>query len=236
MILAALIRKRHTGALANTNPAEATNDGREGEGSLARSATLALAEAVIDDHPDRRARTPGCELGPANAEWQTPSDPGQAASAWQERVTILASLIRKRPTGASANAKPAKAANNGREREGSLAGSATLALADSISADIAQARCWRVRFPHLEPVEVIFAPSATRAQVLAIYPGARVEPLPDPMPTPATAEQAAELRELVALILPDNGERADALRIALADPKAALVSFRLLAADIDRIG
>jgi hypothetical protein len=47
----------------------------------------------------------------------------------------------------------------------------------------------------------------------------------------ATAEQAAELGALVAAILPDDGERADVLRIALADPEAALTSFRLLAAD-----
>jgi thymidine phosphorylase len=51
---------------------------------------------------------------------------------------------------------------------------------------------------------------------------------------PATPEQAAELRELVAAILPDADAiaRADVLRVALADAKAALTSFRLLAADV----
>jgi hypothetical protein len=49
----------------------------------------------------------------------------------------------------------------------------------------------------------------------------------------ATPEQAAELRKLVALIFADADEvgRGGVLRAALADPEAALTSFRLLAAD-----
>jgi len=50
----------------------------------------------------------------------------------------------------------------------------------------------------------------------------------------ATPEQAAELRELIALILANESEadRPEALAVALADPDAALTCFRALAADI----
>jgi hypothetical protein len=68
-----------------------------------------------------------------------------------------------------------------------------------------------------------------RAQAIA----ARPVPANDAALPAATAEQAAELRELVAVILSDadDAERADVLRVALADVEAALTSFRLLAAD-----
>jgi len=93
---------------------------------------------------------------------------------------------------------------------------------------------WWVRFPNLAPVEVLFTPGATQAQVGAIYPGARIEPQPDPPHRTATPAEAAELRELVALIFADDteGHRAEALAAALADPDGALTSFRLLAADV----
>ncbi len=79
----------------------------------------------------------------------------------------------------------------------------------------------------------MFTPEATLAEVAAIYQGALIEPLPDSPRSSATPREAAELRELVALILPDadDNERAYALRVALADPEAALTSFRVLAAD-----
>jgi hypothetical protein len=62
---------------------------------------------------------------------------------------------------------------------------------------------------------------------------ASTAPANDAAPSAATPEQAAELRELVAVILSDadDAERADVLRVALADPEAALTSFRLLVAD-----
>lgn len=49
----------------------------------------------------------------------------------------------------------------------------------------------------------------------------------------ATPEQAGELHGLVHLLFGDDTEthQADALAAALADPDAALTSFRLLAAD-----
>jgi hypothetical protein len=49
----------------------------------------------------------------------------------------------------------------------------------------------------------------------------------------ATSEQAAELRELIAVILANESDvdRMETVDIALADPDAALTSFRVLAAD-----
>lgn len=49
----------------------------------------------------------------------------------------LAALIRKRGAGTIANANPAKSANDGLARERPLAGLATLALANSISPEVA---------------------------------------------------------------------------------------------------
>ncbi len=60
---------------------------------------------------------------------------------------------------------------------------------------------------------------------------ARTAPPNDAASLAATPEQAAELRELVAAILHNDEERADVLRVALADPESALTSFRLLVAD-----
>lgn len=92
-------------------------------------------------------------------------------------------------------------------------------------------RCYSVHFQGLGPIEVLFTPAATLAEVEAIYPMATVEPVPEPSRRPATAEQANELRELVALIVANGSEqdRAEALAVALADPDAALLSFRTLA-------
>lgn len=54
----------------------------------------------------------------------------------------------------------------------------------------------------------------------------------DAVPPVATPEQAAELRALVSRVTLEwpNAERAEALAVALADPDAALVSFRALSA------
>jgi len=95
------------------------------------------------------------------------------------------------------------------------------------------ARRWQIALTDTAPMEVIFIPEVTRAEVAAIYPGARIEPLPDSLRRAATQAEADELRELVAVILSDadDAERADVLRVALANAEAALTSFRLLAAD-----
>jgi len=91
----------------------------------------------------------------------------------------------------------------------------------------------RIHFPDRAPIDVLFTSDATRADVAAIYPGARIEPQPDPRNRRATPVEAAELRELVALIFTGDTEehRAEALAAALADPEGALTSFRLLAAE-----
>ena len=98
----------------------------------------------------------------------------------------------------------------------------------------APVRCWKIHFPNLDLVEVIFAPGATRAEVAGRYPSARIEPLPVAPWRAATPAEAVELRELVALILADadEAEQAQALAVALADPDAALTSFRALAVDL----
>jgi hypothetical protein len=82
-------------------------------------------------------------------------------------------------------------------------------------------------------MEVLFTPVATRAESAAIYPGAVIEPLPEPPRRTATQAEAKELCELIAVILADadDAERADVLRVAIADVEAAVISFRLLAAD-----
>lgn len=103
----------------------------------------------------------------------------------------------------------------------------------AVAANDDTARRWLVCFPNLDPMEVLFTPDATRAEVAAIYPRARIEPQADPPQRTATPAEVAELPELVALIFADDTEdhRAEALAAALADPEAALTSFRLLAAD-----
>lgn len=60
----------------------------------------------------------------------------------------------------------------------------------------------------------------------------QADPAPDAART-ATPAEAAELARLLARILPDDPEgQAEALAVALADPEAALLSFRALAADL----
>lgn len=95
-------------------------------------------------------------------------------------------------------------------------------------------RRWRVYFPNLDPVEVLFAPAATRANVAAFYPGARIEPLPEPFRRTATRAEADELRTLVRATLADAPQEWDeATAAALADPEAALTSLRALMADME---
>lgn len=60
----------------------------------------------------------------------------------------------------------------------------------------------------------------------------QADPAPDAART-ATPAEAAELARLLTAILPgDAAGQAEALPIACADPEAALVSFRALAADL----
>ena len=98
-------------------------------------------------------------------------------------------------------------------------------------------RRWSIQFAGLAPIDAIFHPEATRDEALAAFPGSVVAtPLPAAVSHPVTPAEAAELRKLIALILPDadGADRAEALAVALADPGAALRSFRALAADLER--
>lgn len=67
----------------------------------------------------------------------------------------------------------------------------------------------------------------------APLPGAKVESLNERR-REATPAEADELQTLIALILPDAdaSERADVLRVALANVEAALTSFRALVTDL----
>ena len=57
------------------------------------------------------------------------------------------------------------------------------------------ARHWHVRYPGLDPMEVIFTPEATRAEVATLYPGARIDALTDPQRPTAAPDEAAEPAE-----------------------------------------
>ena len=94
------------------------------------------------------------------------------------------------------------------------------------------ARQWRIGYPNGAAMDVLFTPSATQPEVAELYPGASIEPLPGTATRAATSAEAAELRGLVAAILPDDTEasRAEAVAVALADPDAALASYRTLVA------
>ena len=149
----------------------------------------------------------------------------------------IAALIHRGGLARIATATSATVATQAGERAESVARVATVAVANSPTLETATAQRWQVRFPGGDPMEVLFTPVATRTEVAAIYPGAMIEPLPEPPRRTATQAEANELRELIAVILADadDAERADVLRVALADADAALTSFRLLAADaIDR--
>jgi hypothetical protein len=94
-------------------------------------------------------------------------------------------------------------------------------------------RRWRITSRMGPAMEVLFTPDATRVEVAALYPGATIEPLPDPPRRTATRTEADELRDLITLILANDTDagRAEVLATACADPEAALMSFRLLAAE-----
>jgi len=100
-----------------------------------------------------------------------------------------------------------------------------------------RARRWGVRYRGVAPMEVLFSLPAAQAEVSAIYPGARVEPLPEPIGRQATQSEAAELQALIAIVTADwpQDEQADALAAALADPDAALVCFRTLASNLQSL-
>lgn len=109
-------------------------------------------------------------------------------------------------------------------------------LAELEAANDVPIRVWRVTYPNGATMEVLFHPPATRADAAAIYPGATLEPLPDEGKRQATPVEAAELCNLVNIILADtdDAERAEALRVACADAEAALTSLRALVVDNDR--
>lgn len=55
---------------------------------------------------------------------------------------------------------------------------------------------WRITWPNDQTMEVHYAPPATHAQVAGDYPGARVEPVPEPVPEPPSGDLYAALVEV----------------------------------------
>lgn len=107
-------------------------------------------------------------------------------------------------------------------------------LAELAANDVAlSARRWRIHFPNLAPVEVLFTPEVTRAEALDAWCLGATDaiPIPEPATRTATAAEADELRELIGAILPDEAGRAEALRVAFGDPETALICFRRLASE-----
>jgi|SRR5579862_7076904 len=147
----------------------------------------------------------------------------------------LADLIRKNSLIEVATAIPAIPATEPFSMAPSVAGIATIAVANPTS-EISAFREWRVSYPSAEPMTVLFTPPATRAEVTDVYRGAVIEPMPASTTRTATAAETDELRELVATVLGDGGdddECVEALTVALADPRAALASLRDLARGAD---
>lgn len=152
-----------------------------------------------------------------------------ALLATLERREAVTPVTPRYPPGVTAKAAPDKACTpvtpvTPINDEGEIrAGDGT---ADAASA----ARRWRVCLPNRDPVEVIFAAEATRAQVADLYPGARIEPMTEPSRAAATPAEAARLRVMIGAVLADESDddRAEALAVALADVDAALVCYRAL--------
>lgn len=147
---------------------------------------------------------------------------------------LLAALIANSASEPVAN--PANVANVGPSvppRFADSQDSRGVRFLESEAANDVPIREWRITYPNGAAMDVLFHPPATRADVAAIYPGASLEPLPDAPKHQATPDEAAELRELVAVVLANDteAERAEALRVACADPEAALDCYRSLAAN-----
>ena len=124
-------------------------------------------------------------------------------------------------------ATPATTATLAVQERPTVAKVATVAMVGE-SVEIARRR-WRVRRPD-GLREVRCAPAATLAEVILLFPGTRIEPLPDAPTRSATPGEAAELRALIGAILAADteAERAEALAVALADPDAALTCLRAI--------
>lgn len=99
------------------------------------------------------------------------------------------------------------------------------------------AQRWMIHFVDHPPVDVLFSPGVSGGDAVAAIPGAvAASAIRETAKRQATSEEAAELSRLVPVILFDDAEfdRSEALEVALADPVAALESFRALAAHSQR--
>jgi hypothetical protein len=149
---------------------------------------------------------------------------------------MLAGLIQKGGLVRAATATAATVATQTGKSVGPVATVATVAVASPPTAGTAAARHWRVGYPGLDPMEVIFTPDATPTEVAAVYRGAEIKPLPEPHRQPATVLEAAELRLLIAgaFVGATDADLAEALQVALPDPDGALACYRAMAKSTER--
>lgn len=105
----------------------------------------------------------------------------------------LADLIRGKSQSVSAalaTANPATAATDGAAQEQSVAGLATVAVANRPERKIASR--WRLHFADADALEVTFAPAVDQAEALTRYPDAlAAEPIPEPQAVPIPGDLLA---------------------------------------------
>lgn len=92
---------------------------------------------------------------------------------------------------------------------------------------------WLLHYPDHD-VEVSTSPESTLAELLRDFPGAiAAEPIPDTPKRKPTEAEVKELQALVAAIYAadSDGDRAEALAAALADPDGALLCYRAIVAE-----
>jgi len=93
---------------------------------------------------------------------------------------------------------------------------------------------WLIHFADREPVTVTFSPIVNHAGALACYPDAvAAEPIPDTPSRTPTAEESAHLVMLMMAIYGDDweGDRNEALQVALVDPDNALTCYTVIASE-----
>ena len=112
-------------------------------------------------------------------------------------MSLLSALIQKRETRKAATAIPAISATQRNQSAATVARIATVAVANPTEAKTendATSWCWWLAFTETEHLIVYFHPDATRADVLARYPGVLVaEPYDPPK---ASAEPDSECIEM----------------------------------------
>ena len=76
-----------------------------------------------------------------------------------------------------------------------------------------RARLWRIRYPNVASIDVLFTPDSSAEEVREAYPGADIGAIPEVTKRKPTAAEDVELRTLMAEVLGDDSqaEREEAL-------------------------